>query len=163
LAKSRAIDLGAVWLTEQIVATSSDDLNRLALDRVRREIESGATDLDGAVLTLSGGHRPQPGEFGLELAGGAVLASLLPLAQRLLERYAQKLAEGAADSAASSTLELLKGLIRRDAKEDPDRLAREFEAALAAHGEAAGIDAPSAQRFLTLLRDRSKVAGLTSR
>jgi hypothetical protein len=162
MAKSTAIDLGAVWLTDGLLAASDDNLNRLALDRVRRDIENGTTGLDGAMSTLSGGRRPRPGEFGLELVTPAVLAALLLVAQRFLERYMQKLVEGAADRAATLTLDRLKELFRREAREDPDRIVQEFEAALVEHGQSAGIDPQSAHRFLALIRDRDKLAAVTS-
>lgn len=160
--QSNTIDLGAVWLTDRLLAASDDKLNRMALERIRREIESGTTNLDGAVKTLSGGRRPQPGEFGLELVGPAMLAVLLPVAQQFLERYVQRLIEGTADVAATLTLDRLKALLRHDTKDNPDRIVSELEAAFSEYGQAAGIDPRSTERFLALIRDRQKLLATTS-
>jgi hypothetical protein len=132
----------------------------LALDRIRRGIEAGTMNLDGAVKELSGGQRTQPGEFGLELAGAALVTFLLSTMQEFFKAYIEKLTEHAADKGARVTLDEVKKLFRKDAESHPDRLGDELASVLEKHGKEAGIDPRSAQRLLKLVKDESALKSI---
>lgn len=160
MASNTTIALGALWLADGFLALIGDDANRLALDRIRREIDSGATDLDRTVAELSSSRQPRPGEFGLELVGPAVLAVLLPALKTFFDRYIQKVVEGGADRAASFTLDQVKKLFRREVENKPLLVQQELEKAFAEHAEAAGIGPENVARFLELVKDHQKLASV---
>jgi flagellar biosynthesis/type III secretory pathway protein FliH len=150
-----AIDQSALWLADGLSRAADDKSSRLALDRIRRGIEAGTTTLDQTVQELSGGQKAQPGEFGLELAGAALVTFLLTTMQEFFKTYIKKLTEDAANKGVQITLEEVKKLFRKDAEDHPDRLGGQLAQALEKYGKEAGIDPDSAQRLLKLVKDES--------
>jgi hypothetical protein len=155
-------DRAALWLAGRVLAQADDDdVDRLVVDRIYREMNQKEIALSDQLRSLESGTA-KPGEFGMELAGSAVIALLLPVLQSFFQRYVQKLTDAAADHAARLTLDMIQESLHRDLTQQPTLTMEELERALAEHGATAAIGKASADRFLAVLRDRDRLAAAAS-
>jgi hypothetical protein len=154
-------DTFAVWVAETVLVANGDAIAAATLSALARQTQ-GEGGLD-TVLEQASANTRRPGDFGVEFVGPLLPVLFVEFGRMLWDAYVKSLAEQGGRALATTTIDTVKGLVRRTFTHQDNALSvTDADTQLRKAGQAAGLNDAQVDKLLEALHNPKAVHALTA-